>query len=72
MAKPFKNLTAPASNVNESKKAPLISPEWPPNAGEDRSTNGEPVNAGLEQDGEKPLVWPAVDNGTKPMKLKGG
>ncbi len=70
MGKPFKNLTAPTSNTNESAKAPVISPEWP--AVEDRSKNGEPINPGLGQDGEKPLPLPAVDNGTKPMRLKGG
>lgn len=71
MAKqPFKNLTSPTSNTNESPKAPLIPKEWP--AIEDRTKNGEPVNAGLEQDGDKPIVWPAVENGPKPMRLKGG
>lgn len=72
MAKPFKNLKAPASNTNASPQAPLISKDWPEASGEDRQKNGERVNTGLEQDGEKPLSWPAVDNGTKPMKLKGG
>jgi len=70
MAKaPFKNLRDPATNTNASPRAPVM-PDCPPQ--DERQANGARVNAGVTQDGEKPLAWPKPEVGPKPMRLKNG
>lgn len=71
MAKqPFKNLSSPSSNTNESPKAPVLPKEW--DDIEDRTKNGEPLASSQLRDGEKPIAWPAAENGSKPMRIKNG
>lgn len=68
MSKPFKNLKEPASNTNASTTAPTLSKDPVPS---NRTINEERVNEDL-RDGEKPIAWPAVENGPKPMRFKNG